>query len=71
MLPPIFRDTFGDAALYAEPAEVWPTIAGFWTDEAAWLAQGQRGQDFVRTGSDWSAFPARLAATLAEAPGNS
>jgi glycosyltransferase involved in cell wall biosynthesis len=67
VLPPVFRDTFGPAALYAEPAEVWPTIARLWADEAAWLAQGQRGQDFVRASSDWAVFPSRLDATLAEA----
>lgn len=65
VLPPVFRDTFGPAALYAEPAEVWPTLARLWADEAAWIAQGQRGQDFVRASSDWTVFPDRLRATLA------
>lgn len=68
VLPPVFRDTFGAAALYAEPAEVWPTLARLWADEAAWIAQGQRGQDFVRASSDWTVFPDRLRATLGPAP---
>jgi hypothetical protein len=67
ILPPVFRQSFGDAALYAEPADVWNTISDLWANEAAWLAQGKAGQDFVRANSDWSLFPARLKATLAEA----
>lgn len=67
VLPPVFRQSFGAAALYAEPEDVWDTISDLWADEAAWLAQGKAGQDFVRANSDWSLFPARLAATLAEA----
>jgi glycosyltransferase involved in cell wall biosynthesis len=65
VLPPVFRETFGEAAVYAEPEEVWPTVAALWADEAAYLAQGARGQEFVRARSDWSRFPSRLAATLA------
>lgn len=67
VLPPVFRQSFGAAALYAEPEDVWDTISALWADEAAWLAQGKAGQDFVRANSDWSLFPARLKATLAEA----
>ena len=67
VLPPVFRQSFGAAALYAEPGDVWDTISALWADEAAWLAQGKAGQDFVRANSDWSLFPARLKATLAEA----
>lgn len=56
VLPPVFRDTFGPAALYAEPDEVWPTISKLWASEADWLAQGAAAQAFVRAGSDWSVF---------------
>lgn len=66
VLPPVFRQSFGGAALYAEPEDAWATISALWADEAAWLAQGKAGQDFVRANSDWSLFPARLKATLAE-----
>ena len=69
VLPPVFRETFGEAAVYAEPEEVWPRIAALWADEAAYLAQAVRGQEFVRAHSDWSRFPARLAATLGRGPG--
>ena len=68
VLPPVFRETFGAAALYAEPAEVWPTIAAALGRRGGLARPGAaRGQDFVRASSDWSLFPARLKATLAEA----
>ncbi|TPE48397.1 glycosyltransferase [Amaricoccus solimangrovi] len=64
VLPPVFRETFGEAAVYAEPGEVWARVAALWADEAAYLAQAARGQAFVHAHSDWERFPARLAATL-------
>ena len=67
VLPPVFEETFGAAAVYAEPDRVWATVAALWADEAAYLAQGARGQDFVRARGDWARFPARLAGTLAGA----
>jgi hypothetical protein len=67
VLPPVFRETFGDAALYAEPIEVWGRIAALWADEAAYLAQARRGREFVMANSDWLQFPDRLALTIAEA----
>jgi len=67
VLPPVFRETFGDAALYAEPIEVWGRIAALWADEAAYLAQARRGREFVMANSDWLQFPDRLAQTIAEA----
>ncbi len=68
VLPPVFRETFGDAAVYAEPAEVWDRIAALWADEAAYLAQARRGREFVLANSDWSQFPARLARTVVASP---
>jgi glycosyltransferase involved in cell wall biosynthesis len=65
VLPPVFRETFGEAALYAEPAEAWDRIAALWADEAAYLAQARRGREFVTANSDWSQFPDRLARTVA------
>ena len=67
VLPPVFRETFGDAAVYAEPAGVWERIAALWADEAAYLAQAKRGRDFVMAQSDWSQFPDRLARTVVAA----
>ncbi|MBA3325411.1 MAG: glycosyltransferase, partial [Rhodobacteraceae bacterium] len=65
ILPPVFRESFGEAAVYAEPDAVWPCIAALWGDEAAYLAQAKRGRDFVLANSDWSCFAARLARTVA------
>jgi glycosyltransferase involved in cell wall biosynthesis len=65
ILPPVFRQTFGEAAVYAAPDEVWDVVAALWADEAAYLAQARRGRDFVAASCDWSRFPARLAATVA------
>lgn len=64
VLPPVFRETFGEAASYAEPSEVWNRIAALWADEAAYLDQARRGRDFVQANSDWSQFPNRLARTV-------
>jgi hypothetical protein len=65
ILPPVFRETFGGAAVYAEPAGAWERIDALWRDEAGYLAQARRGRDFVRARSDWAEFPERLARTLA------
>lgn len=69
VLPPVFRETFGGAALYAEPAETWNRIEALWSDEDAYLTQAGRGRDFVLAQSDWAEFPARLARTVAKATG--
>lgn len=61
ILPEVFRPTFGDAALYATPEEVWPTIERVWNDEIEWRHRSLLGSDFVRNNSDWSQLPARLA----------
>ena len=61
ILPPVFRSTFSDAALYAKPEDVWPTIEALWNDEAAWLERARIGREFVLESSDWSQFRARLA----------
>lgn len=49
VLPPSLRPWFGDAAVYAEPEDVWPAIERLWQDESAWLAQARAGQDFAMT----------------------
>ncbi len=67
ILPPVFRETFGEAALYAEPAEVWDRVSALWSDEAAWLARARAGRDFVLAGSNLARLEARLAPFVAEA----
>jgi hypothetical protein len=61
VLPPEFAPTFGDAALYAEPEAVWDRVAALWRDEAAWMAQVERGRAFVRARCGYDALPRRLA----------
>lgn len=61
ILPPVFRTTFGDAALYAEPDDVWPTVERLWNDESAWLERARVGRQFVQDSSDWTHFRQRLA----------
>ncbi|TPE48395.1 glycosyltransferase [Amaricoccus solimangrovi] len=68
ILPPEFEPTFGPAALYAAPEEVWPLVERLWADEAAWLARAEAGRAFARETCDARLFPDRLAALAAEAP---
>jgi hypothetical protein len=60
ILPPVFQETFGDAALYAEPEGVWPTIEALWRDRNAYLARARAGRDFVLANCGWDQFPPRL-----------
>jgi glycosyltransferase involved in cell wall biosynthesis len=60
ILPPVFEPTFGDAALYAEPKDVWPLIDALWKSEEAWSARALRGREFARSNSDWSQLEGRL-----------
>jgi len=61
ILPPVFKDTFGEAALYAEPNEVWSLIQSLWCDEAAWLARVEQGRKFVNDNCNYINFSARIA----------
>ena len=67
ILPPEFEPTFGPAALYAEPDDVWPLVETLWSDRAAWEARVAAGRAFVRTHCGYGAFSARLARTIAVA----
>ena len=60
ILPPVFRQTFGDAALYAEPAEVWATIERLWRDESAWMERVEAGRAYVRNNCSYALVGARL-----------
>jgi glycosyltransferase involved in cell wall biosynthesis len=60
ILPPVFRDTFGDAALYASADQVWATIETLWRDEAAWNGRVAAGQEFVARNCSYDTFAARL-----------
>ena len=47
ILPPVFEDTFGEAALYAEPQAVWPTIEALWADEKTYRERAEPGRALV------------------------
>ncbi len=49
LLPEVFRETFGDAALYCPPAEVAPTLRRLRADPDAWGAQAALGYAWVRS----------------------
>lgn len=66
ILPPVFRPTFGDAALYAEPDQVWPLVSRIWGDEKQWLERVEVGRNFVRVGCGWERFEERLNDFIAE-----
>ena len=60
VLPPVFRQTFGEAALYAEPEEVWDADRRRSGPTRPPISpKARRGRDFVLAQSDWSRFPAR------------
>lgn len=60
ILPPVFRATFGDAALYAEPRDVWAAMDRLWADEKAWMERIEAGRAFVMSNCSLDLFPARL-----------
>lgn len=68
ILPPEFEPTFGPAALYAPPGEVWPLIERLWRDEAAWTARVAAGRAYVASTCDSRLFAGRLDTLGALAP---
>jgi glycosyltransferase involved in cell wall biosynthesis len=60
VLPPIFEGTFGPAALYAEPRDVWPLIDRIWRDEQEYLGRAEAGRCFVMSTAKHGMLAARL-----------
>ena len=60
ILPPEFRPTFGEAALYAAPDAVWPLVAQLRTDRAFWESRVAAGRDFVHSACDYGRMADRL-----------
>ena len=58
ILPPEFAPTFGAAALYAAPAEVWEFVSALWRDRGFWEARAVAGRAFAAANCDHDAFPA-------------
>ena len=65
ILPPAFAPLFGEAAVYCAPAEVGPTVARFYADRAAYLAQTDRAEAIVRDRFGFERHVARLRAAQA------
>ncbi len=61
VLPPRFEPVFGDAALYAEPAEVAPLVSSLHADPTAYREQSGRGLAGLRGRFGPDAFLARVA----------
>ncbi|WP_024460078.1 glycosyltransferase [Marinimicrobium sp. LS-A18] len=60
ILPPVFKETFGDFACYAEPDEVWQVIESLWGDRQAYQAASERGLQFVREHARYDVLNRRL-----------
>lgn len=60
ILPPVFKDTFGEAALYAEPKDVWQEIERLWADGGEWLSRVEVGRAFVEANCSYDRLLARL-----------
>jgi glycosyltransferase involved in cell wall biosynthesis len=68
ILAPIFKDTFGDAAVYCEPEEVWGHIESLWRNEGEYLRQAQKGQEFVQANCPLELLSERLARLIVDNP---
>ena len=60
ILPGDFRENYGGAAVYASPADVYPTIQALWSDREAYEAQIQRGLDFIERNCSPALFRERV-----------
>lgn len=60
ILPPVFEETFGEFAHYAEPEAVWPLVQRLWRDESAYVEAAERGLAFVRERAHYSVLATRL-----------
>lgn len=59
VLPPHFEPIFKDAAVYAKPKDVIPTVLDLW-DPEKYSAQQRRGFEFVREECTPEAYMQRL-----------
>jgi glycosyltransferase involved in cell wall biosynthesis len=63
-LPPVYRPLFGDAAIYAEPAEVEDKIRALMADPAAYEAQVSRARTCVADRFGYACHARRVGAIL-------
>ncbi|NED94084.1 glycosyl transferase [Phytoactinopolyspora alkaliphila] len=66
ILPEHFRETYGDAAVYAQPAEVRSVVARLAADPDAYAEQSTRGREYVASRHGFQMHVDRLAAEIGE-----
>ena len=67
VLPPVFAELFGEAAVYGAPEEVPGIVEGFFADRAAYLAQVARAEAAVRARFGYEQHVARVRRAMAAA----
>ena len=60
LLPPSWRDVFGDAARYAEPRRIHREMRRLVEDDALWHEQVRRGREFVLKHHDYAVHEQRI-----------
>ena len=60
ILPPVFRETFGNSALYTDFHGVWETIQRLWSNEEEYRRWAEAGRKFVVSNCDWPQLSWRL-----------
>lgn len=60
ILPPVFRQTFGNAATYASGKDSWSAVQDLWQDPDAWTDKAVAGQAFVIANCSFERFASRL-----------
>jgi hypothetical protein len=60
ILPSQFKETFGDAAVYASRDDAADVVDGLWVSRERYLAQAESGRRFVMAHCDVSSFADRL-----------
>ncbi len=61
ILPPQFKETFADAAIYAQPSEVAEVIAALWVSQTKYMEMASVAREFVLRNCDLKQFGRRLA----------
>ena len=64
ILPTVFRETFGDAAVYCAPDEVESVVRRLWRDELGYAEMSRRGLAFVEAECSNRVVKARLRSLL-------
>ncbi|MBS7545056.1 glycosyltransferase family A protein [Ancylobacter oerskovii] len=64
VLPPVFRETFHDAAIYCEPDEVGETIRRVWADKDLYMHYARAGRDFVAENCHVTSLQSRMSGFL-------